>query len=197
MLVFYSGRGLWTAKTKSKTRYAINNKTKLSFEVSVAGYFVLTERKSILNLRHQRTADALKLYPCYTHVDGAVFESFGKESEVYFEPFFIKNVSGTQVMSPGASIMPSDVINENYQENELLPVATKKITVSGKYEIKNQAFKKWIDEHNPDTENMKKGQIQEELMIIDSSLWASGFDGWWRQQNFITGKKGRKKQLNK
>lgn len=63
----------------------------------------------------------------------------------------------------------------------------------GTYQIKNQAFKKWLDECNQNTESMTKAQIHSELKLIDSSLWASGFDDWWRQQSFIRGKPGRKK----
>jgi hypothetical protein len=50
-------------------------------------------------------------------------------------------------------------------------------------EQRDDDFKQWENEENPDLESMTKDQIQQELIKRNSHLWCSGFDGWWKEKN--------------
>jgi hypothetical protein len=64
---------------------------------------------------------------------------------------------------------------------------------TSKYKIRDDDFKAWINEKNPNIETMTKANIQNELIKRNSQLWTSGFSHWWKQQNIYKGQSGRKK----
>ena len=59
-------------------------------------------------------------------------------------------------------------------------------------QIRNEDFKKWLDESQPALDKMKKTDIHEQLMKRKPELWVSGFPGWWKEQDICKKKPGRK-----
>ncbi len=62
------------------------------------------------------------------------------------------------------------------------------------YTVKDEAFRKIIDDNLiPSIHSMTKQQIHDALIKLDAKLWISGFSDWWKHQEFIKLKAGRKK----
>jgi hypothetical protein len=61
------------------------------------------------------------------------------------------------------------------------------------YDRRNADFLLWLKENpNLKPEGMSKNEIKKQLILRNSGLWASGFEGWRKQQQFFKGKPGRR-----
>ncbi|WNV04200.1 hypothetical protein RP726_17570 [Candidatus Methylospira mobilis] len=62
------------------------------------------------------------------------------------------------------------------------------------YNQRDDDCRMWLDANNPDTADMKKKEIHDDLKQRNPTLWTTGFDDWWKQQTLIEKKKsGRRK----
>jgi len=123
MIVYYSGYGRWEARSdfgfKSEFRTIGADDGK-----NIAGFFVLKERRCILNLKFKKSSRITKLYPCYDYEGGEVFEGFSEKDNVCFIPYEIKHFNGRDQLRKGTVIDNDSVaelifVNENSNEGEL------------------------------------------------------------------------------
>lgn len=83
-------------------------------------------------------------------------------------------------------LMPTDTL----PQAEAVRVNGKKKTAG--YQPRDDDFRMWIRDVEPDLNNMTWDEIHQKLKIRNSGLWTSGFTDWKKQQNIFKGKAGRK-----
>lgn len=65
-------------------------------------------------------------------------------------------------------------------------------TKQTKNKRRDEDFKIWLKEANPDIDDMTKADIQAALIPRNRSLWTSGFNDWVKYTELYAGKQGRK-----
>jgi hypothetical protein len=102
-------------------------------------------------------------------------------------------------------VSPKDFIHWAKLKGYLLPDELKAIGTGTQAEVdddvdvkqtKNQQrdedFKRWIEEINPDIDDMTKADIQAALIPRNRTLWTSGFNDWVKYTALYAGRRGRK-----